>query len=427
MLQIQAATRLKAAFLTEDEVRARYALEAAKADNDAASTFLTELGFKGLAFKSTGEDIIQFRYKSYDEAEVTKYLGQPKPAASSIRYDFGLHGVVAIWPTKKTVILKNSKRAALRVKPTETHVPHVEKDVPVVSPGSKENDDSHVPKTVISGDLAKMYEYAQKTDNKTFRLRLRFMHTLWKYLNQHKFGSDLVEPHMGLMKNVAGKSLRVRGRWWAGKRLLEVSPRLFNASQNFFLEVFMHEMCHQAVSEVDKVRDTNKGHGPVWAKWMKHVGLNPLRFDPNDNTTYITEDEKAEHQEEQDKRRAVREKNKQVIENRSMRHTYPANDKPASIIIDGHVLNGLIICPSVKNGIKWAFMPDSYAARVNSSFSNVSWKIAKPEHLYEYQGDNAEQYKNQTWQHLAAAIRGHYKHKQLKREFNNYGRSNLLG
>ena len=42
--------------------------------------------------------------------------------------------------------------------------------------------------------------------------------------------------------------------------------------------------CHQAVWTLDHYLSKNAadGHGTNWARWMRHVGLDPRRFDPTD-------------------------------------------------------------------------------------------------------------------------------------------------
>lgn len=71
---------------------------------------------------------------------------------------------------------------------------------------------------------------------------------------------------------------------------------MFNGSQGYFVETMLHEMCHQAVSEIDQYDDSkeNGGHGSHWAHWMKKVGLNPLRYDKNRGITYMSPQEKEE-------------------------------------------------------------------------------------------------------------------------------------
>jgi hypothetical protein len=358
MIKIEAAVRL---------------LEAAMADQKKALAFLTELGFTKLKFKASSEDLIKFFDKKYDEGTLTKYLGSPKQTEPSIRYDFGQSGVVAIWPLTNTVVLKNSASNSLRVVPTETHVPIEEpktqtnKEIPVVSPntpGSKENDDSHVPIIHVSPELDKQYSANQRIDSPM--ARLLFIKQLWAWLNTHKFQGQMKAPNFRLLKKQSASSMRLRGRWWPGKRLLEIAPRLFNASENFFIEIVLHEMAHQAVSEIDRINETvNKGHGPTWSKWMKHVGLNPLRFDPNDNVTYMSKNE-------------IKDNN---LEN--LVRLAPKNNERARVIIKGVGYDGVLVCRdgTHKGKSVWAFI-DQEKINLYKAHNTLQWRRVYESQIY---------------------------------------------
>lgn len=155
-------------------------------------------------------------------------------------------------------------------------------------PGSKMNEDGGVPHIEIPERLQLEYAYAQRIDNPAYRIK--FMNNLWTYFNSAKFGGKLHKPKsIQLMPNTRnGNNLRTRGRWYPSHRILEMAPRTFNAHMEFFAEIFLHEMCHQAVTDVNKERSNEDGgHGPSWQTWMRHVGLNPRRYDPNPNEVYM--------------------------------------------------------------------------------------------------------------------------------------------
>jgi hypothetical protein len=183
-------------------------------------------------------------------------------------------------------------------------------------------------------------------------------------------------PKLVLLKKQSAEAMRLRGRWWPGKRILEVAPRLYNASMNFFVEIFLHEMCHQAVSEIDRVNETvNKGHGPYWSKWMTHVGLNPLRFDPNDNTEYMSKKELEQKQ-------MVRKSELDLVPITPMPNT------PASIMREGRLLNGMLVGPSGKYKGKptWAFVSE-IQMETYSLNGTLSWLNTYATNVYEFKGD----------------------------------------
>lgn len=359
-------------------------LQAAKADVKAAETFLTELGFSGLRFKSSKDDIIQFAYKAYDKAQVTKHLGAPKAASTGIRYRFGNQGVVAIFPNR--VVLKNSKRT----KPAK----------PEPKTGTM-NDDDKVPLVHITEALHKEYQRAQTNPS----ARLKFCTDLWKYFNTTKFGSKLGMPNIRLLKNVAGTSFRTRGYWNPSNRKLAVSPRLFNASQEFFVETFLHEMCHQAVSEIDrKIEYENQSHGPLWASWMRKVGLNPLRFDPVGNATYMTDKERDHYNKTRDQYKdALYE-----LIRLGLKQTTPAEHKAVTFVNDGQLIDGVCVCPAP--GKKWAVLP---VDTINSyTQGSLKWFKIGTGHLYQARPTSIYFTK---YDRLANLIKNFYEQKENER------------
>lgn len=371
-------------------------LMASKASVKDSLTFLTELGFQGLSLKANMDEMIKFWYKDYDKKVLEKHLGKPKATDSNIKYDMGTKGVVSIWPNNKTVVLKNAKTQGPAVKEPKITEPKIEKiqpdvkDVPLQTPntpGSKENDDSKVPVTHISADLER--EYASIRGIKSPMAQMHFLKKLWHYLNQSKFGGKMTEPNFRLLKTQSAQSMRLRGRWWPSKRLLEVSPRLYNATQNFFVEIVLHEACHQAVSEIDKSRDYEKqGHGPQWTKWMRHVGLNPSRFDPNDNTVYMTPQELKQEEEKKAARQVIIDKTKQMVQEKGLKPIWPEPNKFATILREGKEYHGILAGRWKHKGREvWSFIPEENLERFRTT-KTLAWLNTWPNVIYEYQGTN---------------------------------------
>lgn len=392
MLVINAATRLTAA----------------KANVKATLEFLTELGFKGLSLKSNSDTLIKFFYKSYDEDTLVSHLGKPKTTEPSIRFNFGKDKVVAIWPLNKTVLLKDTGVAVLQapvVKPEKKVEPTI-KDIMVQSPntpGSTENDDSKVPEIHVSPAIDKQYAAIRGLNSP--HAQLSFMKTLWPYLNENKFAGKMKVPNLVLLKKMGATSMRLRGRWWAHNRTLEVSPRLFNASQNFFVEVFLNEMCHQAVSEIDRVRENeNKGHGPLWTKWMKHVGLNPRRYDPNDNTVYMTEKEKKEFEKRKEENKQKLEIRKDMAKELGLHNVYPMEGMNATIFTNGKPVYGMLVCKGRKQQGRevWAFLPESTVTAIKD-ISGIPYLNVYSTQVYSYGGTDP-QHATPAWDILLAAL-----------------------
>lgn len=288
-------------------VGAVYRLSAATADEARARFILEHLGFMGLTMRSNGGGIIKFKYTSYDERRLNHMMGAPesRPDEPYSRYPYGQSGRLAVWPAKSEVLLRN-----VRSKSPSIEMPDVlEKEGPPpiaeLPKAGTENDDAGVPVTWIPDNLSRDYVRSQTVA----RYRLKFMQDLWDYFNVHKFAHALKRPGLKLMPARSAAGMRIRGFWDSGRYELHMNPNIFNASQNFFLEVFLHEMCHQAVTDhwwqlTEAERADNakhKGHGTAWSAWMRKVGLNPLRFDPNENSTYMAQDEKEAHDAKQAK------------------------------------------------------------------------------------------------------------------------------
>lgn len=433
------------------KLQAAQRLLAVSADEKQAKVFLESLGFVGLVPKLSSDDRISFRYSTFDRPFLEKHYGDAKKMGpTQVGWKFGLDGYIVLKENSKIVVLQNSKRNSKKLSPIETHVPEgtpgakpvvipkpVPKDRPTFPkplptpgyddpedtppkpvppsespnvPGSKDNDDKKVPTTQLSPELEKMYKYCQSIDDTTYRLN--FNKKLWAYLNAHKFGGRMTQPHLGLMKKVAALKMRVRGRWWPSKRLLEVSPRLYNASQNFFVEIFLHEMCHEAVSELDKVFSREEaGHGSHWKAWMLKVGLNPLRFDPNDNTTYMSKRELEEHERKVEEVKEKKEQVKQHISESGMvRMIYIRTPTIATVNWNHKLYHGMIACATAMNNQRFAFIDCN---NINSE----KHLLVPPEDIYIFNGTDEQKERSisPAMMNRVQRIRDYYEFKMNKR------------
>lgn len=115
-----------------------------------------------------------------------------------------------------------------------------------------------------------------------------FCNDVWNYFNVEKFQGRMTRPNIRLARDM-GSSTHTRAFWQRVNRRIQVTPMITRGPIDSFVEVFLHEMCHQAVSEIDQVFDpTEGGHGNNWQQWMVRVGLAPFRFDFKDNEHYKT-------------------------------------------------------------------------------------------------------------------------------------------
>lgn len=433
------------------KLEAAVRLMAATADEKQAKVFLEAVGFTGLQPKLSSDDRISFRYIGYDRKFLEKHYGDAKKMGpTQVGWKFGLDGYIVLKENSKIVVLQNSKRNSKKITPIETHVPEGTPEGPKVKPtippklkptaplpkvspgyddpedapeepklkpadspnipGANDNDDSHVPVTKLSPELEKQYKWAQGLHDSAYQLS--FNKKLWHYLNEHKFGGRMQQPKLGMMKKMAATKMRVRGRWWPSKRLLEVSPRLYNAHQNFFVEIFLHEMCHEAVSELDKVFSREEaGHGPHWKAWMCKVGLNPLRFDPNDNTTYMTDREKDKHEREVEERNQKKELVQQQIADQNLERMWRVDDPcPATVNWNHKIYQGMVVCPTAQNRARFAFVD------VNGIFGDRHM-LVPVENIFKFAGtkDDLEKCRSGPMCSKVTRTRDYYEFKSERR------------
>jgi len=117
----------------------------------------------------------------------------------------------------------------------------------------------------------------------------------WKAYNLAKFNNRLSVPNdlIILASEIGDRDIKLAdnldadplGYWSPSDSVMALHYRLF-ANPMAYDEVLLHEMCHQAISELDGVEAIKKdvehaktqGHGELWTNWMLKVGLPPSRF-----------------------------------------------------------------------------------------------------------------------------------------------------
>ncbi|QRE00244.1 hypothetical protein [Burkholderia phage BCSR5] len=424
-----------------------YLVEAARADEKQAFEFLKANGFTGLVRKKDIENRMTFGYKDFNARHLTQYLGAPKAGASAITWNVGKAGTLTVFPKRKIVALINKGGAGSQmpdIKPIDTHVPEehdapetpaprtpkapkvpVKKPAPPTPPqqpekklppaldpnvpGAKDNDDAGVPHVAVPANLIKQYEWAQDDPQNT-AFRLKFMKALWQHFNAAKFHGALQEPRFGLMKNMAAHKMRVRGRWWPLYHRLEMAPRIFNASPAFFFEIFLHEMCHQAVTQVDKMDNdpherANKGHGRYWQAWMKKVGLNPSRFDPNDNSTYLNKEEREAH----DKKLQKLEQDKAAVKLEPMHVSTRSAGQEVTVQWNNELLHGLTAGEGKKGALAFVDYKEPYG---------TGFKLVRPQNIFKYVGPQQPENVKLAAEEKVKKILAYYQQKKEMRQIN---------
>jgi len=241
-------------------------------------SLLETLSFTGLILVKQEAKNFTYKFHSLDMRKLEKALGKPDVAANNKVAVFVIPDVGKLGVSPANSMARFVLTAELSTK--------------------RVVDDSHLAKSPTTPELSLAFYRAQGNA----RYKLPFLKSMWTHFNKEKFGGRLSQPRLEVSRVPAAIKLpnkTTRGVYQGGPNFgvgtLWVADFLFNAREAFFSEIVLHEMCHQAVWTLDQYRHRNAvdGHGEHWAKWMRHVGLDPRRFDPTDATEYAEEFEAA--------------------------------------------------------------------------------------------------------------------------------------
>jgi hypothetical protein len=225
--------------------------------------FLKSAGFSNLDLKKVEGKTYDFKFHDFKKSTLDKIFGAP-----------------SVTSNKKVYVYELKNVARLGVSPATNLV----RIIDLTKEEGPKADDSHLGHVKVTPKLTQLFYKAQSSAT----YRIPYMIELWKYLNAEKFGSKMELPSLKIGAPIS-KARGVYTGAYKGPGTIHMAPFMFNAREPFFLEVFLHEMCHAAVWEIDHISDnTEKGHGPDWQRWMSRVGLDPRRFDPTDDTEYKT-------------------------------------------------------------------------------------------------------------------------------------------
>ncbi len=286
-------------------------------------------------------------------------------------------------------------------------------------PAAKQETQPDDGKPHLPPKLAKLYLDCRRPPASSKQLLL--MREAWTYFNHQVFGGRLKPAHMRLMRTVGAERKHTLGTWSAGTRTLSIQPTTFKGPLATFVETFVHEMCHQAVTDINQTRDSGPGgHGPLWSAWMRKCGLSPNSFMTINRDEFMDTDEKEAYRQKIAEREAQRQKADE--EQHKYRHMWsPQDGKPAIARINDKYVEGILVCPSAKDGRTWAFIER------NSVYSNRFWRVPA-DSLYEWNGppEDAEKIRNDSAR-SREQIRNHLQAKsdrrsQMKALRNIFGR-----
>lgn len=126
----------------------------------------------------------------------------------------------------------------------------------------------------LSSDKETRYlktRFAAATAGQTQR---SFLVEFWLWANTEFFAGKMRLPKfvLHLPSEIAADPLNPQGMWFPEVRTMFVAAEHFNKGWGAVYSVALHEMCHQAVSEIDGTEEPD-AHGKRWAKWMRHCKL----------------------------------------------------------------------------------------------------------------------------------------------------------
>jgi hypothetical protein len=181
---------------------------------------------------------------------------------------------------------------------------------------------------------------------------------VWNKVNKTKCDNKLLMPSFIVTKDMGAKTSRL-GVWYARQHKLGVSPRLLKAQEHVALTTIVHEIAHQAVTDIEKsAPEGNNGHGPLWAKWMYKFGLTPSRYSQFNKMEYFDEDEKKQIEQRQQAAQEKMQNFKAARDKAETRAIRPSNMRLAQWYHPDTKtwIKGMIVCPNDRAGKRWTFI-----------------------------------------------------------------------
>lgn len=206
-----------------------------------------------------------------------------------------------------------------------------------------------------------------------------YMIEVWNKVNTTKCDNKLVRPTFLLTKDMKASTRRM-GYWSPGRRVLGASPRLFKAKEHIALTTIIHEIAHEAVTDIEQMpAEGNGGHGPVWSKWMRKFGLTPSRYTQYDAMEYFDDNEKKEIQRRQDDVRSQIDDLKANHAKQTEHNILPGYSRPAQFyhVIEKKWVKGMIAAPLDKAMSKWAFVRPGYTDKYDIVPNNRFYAVPK--------------------------------------------------
>ncbi len=276
---------------------------------------LESFGFSGLSLVSSEGNTTTLRFRDYNHSSLVKSLGQPTLAGGGKVAVFQIPKVARIGVSPSNSVLRFIAEIDSGAATVQHHLGFVK-----------------VPPAYSAAYLKASINPAH---------RVSYIRKIWDFLNKTKFNDRLMEPRLAVKESLgAGVRAHYIGNRACTSGTIEVTHFMFNAREPFFLEIFLHEMCHQATREISRDTDMSEnGHGPVWQQWMVDVGLDPRRFDPTDPAEYLNHKEFVQKETELNRRYGPRAKESDL---KKLKKCPPSEFGTVFIVYNGRLLQGIL-------------------------------------------------------------------------------------
>ena len=235
---------------------------------------------------------------------------------------------------------------------------------------------------------------SQSTINQAIGL-FRKLHT---YFNHLHFSNKLTHPIFKFLKS--SSTLHTLAYYNKSQNTFAFNRRFFNTNFDTFCNTFQHEMCHQAVHDIDKsqgyynIKNGRRDiHGEVWKKWMHHCKLNPDRCSKVEMLDFMDDAEKEKEVESRNAFKTATQSFKRVSE--------PTPGLAAKYLSsrDSTWRSGILVCPEKEKSSRWV---------VVSKLNSDSYSLV-PEHcLFYLDADEAVHFKTEQWHDYILRVRQNY-------------------
>lgn len=103
---------------------------------------------------------------------------------------------------------------------------------------------------------------------------MAYLEALYAMINKDFFDNQLETPSFTWVKTKMGTADKFQGGHYVTQDKKLAMNRRFIMFPQVFIEILKHEMCHQAVAEIDQENE-KRFHGPIWRSWANKVGIDP--------------------------------------------------------------------------------------------------------------------------------------------------------